>query len=107
MLSLKAAFIYTIFISLITFFTRIFSFVVFKKLNSSNSISIIEKYIPPAVMMLLLIYCLKNIDFTIEPHGVPEILGVFTAIIFQYKFKNPLIAIFGATGLYMFLIRII
>ena len=107
MLNLKNALIYTGFISLITFSTRLFPFLLFKGKKPSSTIILLEKYIPPAIMMLLLIYCLKNISISIKPYGIPEILGVLIASMVQYKLKNPLISIFGATGFYMILIRLI
>ena len=106
MLSLKEAIIASFFISAITFFTRVFPFIVFKMKKPSETLLIIEKYIPPAIMMLLLIYCLKDIDYLQKLYGFPQVFAVILAIIMQYKYKNPLISIFGATGFYMFLIKI-
>ena len=107
MLNLKTALIYIFFISLVTFSTRIFPFLLFKDKKPSSTIVLLEKYIPPAIMMLLLIYCLKNISISIKPYGFPEFFGVIIASVVQYKLKNPLISIFGATGIYMILIRLI
>lgn len=107
MLTLNEALVYTVFISGVTFFTRVFPFVVFKVKKPSETVILLEKYIPPAIMMLLLFYCLKNVNFIVNPHGIPEIVGVLTASIVQYKFKNPLYSIFGATIFYMILIRLL
>ena len=72
----------------------------------SETLLIVEKYIPPAIMMLLLIYCLKDIEYLKKPYGFPQILAVILAIFMQYKYKNPLVSIFGATSFYMLLIKI-
>lgn len=106
MLTLQQALLYTVFIGIVTLFTRIFPFVLFKGKKSSDTLSFIEKYIPPAIMLILLVYCLKDIKFSVESNGLYQILCVGIAIITQIKFKNPLISIFGATGVYMILIRI-
>lgn len=106
MLSLKEAIIASFFISAITFFTRIFPFIIFKMKKPSETLLIVEKYIPPAIMMLLLIYCLKDIEYLQKPYGFPQILAVILAIFVQYKYKNPLVSIFGATSFYMLLIKI-
>ena len=105
MLSLKEAITASIFISAITFLTRVFPFIVFKVKKPSQTLLIVEKYIPPAIMMMLLIYCIKDIKFLQKPYGFPEIIAIIVAIFVQYKYKNPLISIFGATFLYMFLIH--
>lgn len=107
MLTLNEALISIVFISLVTFFTRIFPFVVFKVKKPSETLVLIEKYIPPAIMTLLLIYCLKDVKFILSPYGIPEIMGVLIAVFVQYKLKNPLIAIFGATIFYMILLRVL
>lgn len=106
MLTLQKALIYTFFIGIVTFFTRIFPFVLFKGKKSSETLDFIEKYIPPAIMLILLVYCLKDIKFSVESGGIYQVLCVVIAIILQLKYKNPLISIFGATGVYMILIRI-
>lgn len=107
MLSLKEAIIASFFVSGVTFFTRIFPFIFFKLKKPSGTLLIIEKYIPPAIMMLLLLYCLKDINYLKKPYGLNQALAISLAIFVQFKYSNPLVSIFGATALFMFLTRIL
>ena len=37
-------------------------------------ISYLGKVLPPAIMSMLLVYCLRNIDFFDVKHGFPELI---------------------------------
>lgn len=61
--------------------------------------------LPPAVIGLLVVYCLKSVDFTSATHGLPEMIAVAaTAIIHLWK-KNMLLSIMAGTFLYMLLVQ--
>ena len=63
--------------------------------------------LPPAMMGLLVVYCLKSVDFSTAPHALPEVLAI-TAIIFLHTWKrNVLLSIAGGTAVYMTLLRMI
>ena len=40
-------------------------------------------YLPPAMIAMLVVYCLREMDFTSAGHGVPEILSVISVMILQ------------------------
>ena len=63
--------------------------------------------LPPAMMGLLVVYCLKNVDFASAPHALPEAFAI-TVIIFLHTWKrNVLLSIAGGTAVYMGLLRLI
>lgn len=97
----------TICIALIIFLERLFPFVLFSKRTPGKIIHIFEKYIPPIVMLGLLIYSLKSVRFTSLVQWVPSVCGIiFTTSSYLWK-KNTLISIFGGTIIYMILNRIL
>ncbi len=75
-------------------------------------IQYLGKVLAPAVFGLLVVYCLRNIDWLTAlsaggTHGIPEILGVtVTALIFLWK-RNMLLSMAAGTVLYMFLVQVI
>ena len=93
-------------IGLIIFCERLFPFAVFSKRKPGKLIHIFESYIPPVVMIGLLIYSLRDVRFTTITQWVPQITAiVFTIITYLWK-KNSLLSIFGGTIIYMILIRV-
>ena len=63
--------------------------------------------IPPAVIGLLAVYSLKDIDITSGAHGLPELAAVAAVAILQLWRKNMLLSVVAGTLCYMLLIRII
>ncbi|MCQ2592117.1 MAG: AzlD domain-containing protein [Treponema sp.] len=94
-------------ISLVIFLERLFPFAVFSNRAPGKLIHFFEKYIPPFVMLGLLIYSLRDTRFSTLVQWVPQISAiVFTMISYVWK-KNTLISIFGGTIIYMVLIRVL
>ncbi len=100
----KAIFV-SFLIGLIIFCERLFPFAVFSKHKPGKLIHIFERYIPPIVMLGLLIYSLRNVRFASLEQWVPPISAItFTIVTYLWK-KNTLVSIFGSTLIYMVLIR--
>ena len=96
----------SILIGLIIFCERLFPFVIFSKHQPGKLIHIFERFIPPVVMIALLIYSLRDVRFTTVDQWVPPISAItFTIVTYLWK-KNSLISIFGGTIIYMILIRV-
>ena len=92
-------------IGLIVFAERLFPFAVFSKRKPGKLIHIFERYIPPLVMIGLLIYSLRDVKFDSLTQWVPQISAItFTIVTYLWK-KNSLVSIFGGTIIYMILIR--
>ena len=100
----KALFV-SLLIGLIIFCERLFPFAVFSKRKPGKLIHIFERYIPPIVMLGLLIYSLRNVRFASLVQWVPQISAItFTIVTYLWK-KNSLVSIFGGTIIYMILVR--
>lgn len=63
------------------------------------------RVLPPAVMGLLVVYCLRNIQFAVPPHGAAEILSVAAVALLHRWRGNVLLSIAGGTALYMVLVQ--
>lgn len=89
-----------------TFATRVAPFLLF---NCKKPIPPIVRYLgealPPAVIALLVVYCVKNVNWLAAPHGAPELLCIaVTAALHIWK-RNNLLSIGVGTILYMYLIQ--
>lgn len=89
-----------------TFATRLVPFLLFPKGKEiPGIIQYLGRVLTPAVIGMLVIYCLKSVSFIRAPHGIPELIAVaVTAGLHVWK-RNNLLSIGVGTVLYMFLIQ--
>lgn len=105
-LTLNQILIATVISAAVIFATRAFPFVLFSKKDPPAIIRFIEKYIPPMVMAVLLVYCFKDVNFASNPFGLNEIIALYVTIMLHLWKSNSMISIFGGTIIYMILIRL-
>ena len=90
-----------------TICTRAISFLVFRGGKAPAFITWMGHLLPPAVMAMLLVYCLKDISLVQQPWGLPALLGVaVTAGLHVWK-RQMMLSISGGTIVYMLLLRLI
>ncbi|MBT3186117.1 MAG: branched-chain amino acid ABC transporter [Candidatus Thioglobus sp.] len=87
-----------------TFSTRIMPFLFFHGRGNHPIMSYIAKYTPPMIMSILVVYTLKDVNFSNEI-GLYTVLAVVATITIHVWKGNPLVSIFTGTFLYMFLIQ--
>lgn len=61
--------------------------------------------LPPAVMGLLVVYCLKNVTLFSSPYGLPELVGVAVTATLHLWRRNILLSITAGTVIYMVLVQ--
>ena len=86
--------------------TRVLPFAVFAKKNPPLFIRFIEKYAPPLIMMVLLVYCFKDVDFSSASACAPYFICVAVAGVLHVFFRNSMASIIDSTVLYMVLSRL-
>lgn len=69
-------------------------------------VSYLGKVLPPAIMSMLLVYCLRNINLAQGNRGFPELICVAVAMLLHNWKRNTLLSIGVSTVLYMILIQI-
>lgn len=91
-----------------TFATRVVPFLLFPKGKEIPPlIQYLGKVLTPAIIGMLVVYCLKNTAVAAPPHGIPEAAAVaVTALLHVWK-RNNLLSIGSGTVLYMFLIQVV
>lgn len=70
-------------------------------------VTYLGKVLPPAMMGLLVVYCLKGVSWTSAPHGIPELLAVAAVTALHWWKGNVLLSIAGGTALYMLLVQVV
>jgi len=91
----------------VTFFTRAAPFLFFARKKPPAVFDYLQRYIPPAIMVILVLGSFKDIDFAASPHGLPAIAGALVTAGLHFWRRNVLVSITGGTALYMLLIRIL
>ena len=93
--------------AVITMLLRFLPFLVFGERKTPAYVDFLGKYLPYAIMGMLVVYCLKGMSFTEAPFGIPEIIAVaVTAGLHIWK-RNTLVSIICGTVCYMILIQTI
>ena len=92
--------------SIVTILIRFLPFIIFKK-NTPRYISYLGTVLPPAIIGMLVIYCLKDVSPFVHPFGIPEVIAVACVICAQVWKRNSLLSILTGTAIYMVLVRII
>ena len=92
--------------AVMTFLTRYIPFFLFgRKGNPPKIVLYLGRVLPPAIIMMLIVYCLRNVDIFSASHGIPELICVAVAAILHWWKGNNLLSIFTATVLYMVLVQ--
>lgn len=92
--------------ALVTLFTRAASFLFFARRRPPAILEYVQRFLPPAVMAILVVSSFRSIDFASPPYGLPAIAAAaLTAALHVWK-RNALLSIVGGTGLYMILLRL-
>lgn len=63
------------------------------------------RVLPTATMGLLVVYCLKSVQWTAVPHGAPELLAIAAVAALHTWKRNVLLSIAGGTAFYMVLVQ--
>lgn len=92
--------------ALVTLLTRALPFLLFDRgKEPPQTILYLGRALPPAVMAMLVVYCLRGLRFTTLPGWAPQLMAA-AAVVVLHKWKhNTLLSIFGGTILYMILVQ--
>ena len=95
-------------VSIVTILLRAIPFLVFGNgQKTPKFIVFLSKYLPYAIMGMLVVYCLKGVTILTAPHGLPELMGVAAVVLLHIWKRNTLLSIGGGTVLYMILVQFV
>ncbi|KAB3533242.1 branched-chain amino acid transporter permease [Alkaliphilus serpentinus] len=90
----------------ITGLTRAIPYLLFGGMNElPKTVHYLGTVLPASIMIILVVYCLRNIDLNTFPFGIVELLSVGIVVAIHVKKRNAFLSIFLGTACYMILIR--
>ena len=95
-------------VALVTLGLRFAPFLLFReKSKTPPLIAYLGRVLPPAIMAILVVYCLRGVSLLTYPYGLPELLAGAAVVGLHLWKKNNLISILGGTALYMVLVQLV
>lgn len=90
----------------VTFLTRALPFLLFDRGDRPPRLILyLGRVLPPAIIAMLIVYCLKGISFAAPALWAPPLIAGLAAVLLHLWKGNDLISIFGSTVLYMLLVQ--
>lgn len=112
--------------AVVTFLTRALPFLLFDRGESPPKLVLyLGRVLPPAVIAMLIVYCLRSPALTVLPNLVetlsgfwqavvsffvgwaPQLIAGIVVVVLHVWKKNNLLSIFGGTILYMILVQFV
>lgn len=98
-------------LALMTVLTRALPFIIFsegksRKKETPKYIQYLGKALPLAVFGMLVVYCLKDVQWLDGAHGIPEILGIAAVVLMHLWRRQLFLSMAVGTAVYMILIRV-
>lgn len=89
-----------------TMLTRFLPFLVFSsKKPTPRLVRYLGDALPAAIFGLLVVYCLKDVSWTLPPHGAPELMAVALTAALHLWLRRMLLSMAAGTALYMLLVQ--
>lgn len=93
-------------VALVTIALRFAPFVIFRGSKPlPPSVRYLSRVLPCAVMGMLVVYCLRNVQLATTPHGVPEAIACLAVVGLHLWKRNTLLSILGGTVSYMLMVQ--
>lgn len=106
MLTPTKAFLIVVIVAVCTFLTRLLPFLLFRGNKPiPKPVKYLGEVLPPAIMAILVVYCLKSVSLLNSPFGLPELISVVCVAVVHIIKRNNLLSIGLGTVLYMILIQ--
>ena len=83
---------------------RFLPFLVFRK-RTPPYIAYLGRVLPPAIIGMLVVYCLKDVTLTAAPYGLPELIACLTVAAVQLWRRSSLWSILAGTAVYLVLVN--
>ncbi|MFK7873035.1 MAG: branched-chain amino acid transporter permease [Oligoflexales bacterium] len=90
---------------LCNFVLRAFPFIFRDALVSNPIFTYLGSYLPPAIMLILVAFCFKDVEFVKYPFGIPEMLAVIIVAGLHLWKRQSLLSIGFGTAFYIFMVN--
>jgi len=94
--------------AVVTFLTRALPFLLFDRGEAPPKVVLyLGRVLPPAVIAMLIVYCLRDLSFAAAADWVPAVVASLVTVLLHLWKHNNLLSIFGGTILYMLLVQMV
>ena len=93
--------------AIISYLLRALPFLIFSGKQTPRFIQYLGKYLPYAIMGMLVIYCLKEVRPLAYPYGLPELIAIAIVALLHIWKRNTLLSIVSGTVSYMLLVQLV
>ena len=95
-------------VALVTAALRFLPFLIFGEGKSTPPlVSYLGQVLPYAIMGMLVVYCLKDVQLLSGSFGIPEILSCAVVTVLHIRKRNTLLSIGVGTVFYMLLVQLV
>lgn len=95
-------------IALVTIALRFLPFLIFgENRKTPPLVAYLGQVLPYAIMGMLVVYCLKGVDLSTAPFGIPEAIGCALVALLHIWKRNTLLSIGAGTVCYMLLVQFV
>ena len=95
-------------IALVTMGLRFLPFLIFgENRQTPPLIAYLGQVLPFAIMGMLVVYCLKDVQLASAPYGIPELIGCAVVALLHLWKRNTLLSIGAGTLCYMLLVQFV
>lgn len=95
-------------VALITAALRFLPFLIFREERKTPALlGYLGKVLPFAIMGMLVVYCLKDVNLAAAPFGIPELIGCAAVAVLHIWKRNTLLSVGAGTVLYMLLVQLV
>lgn len=94
--------------ALVTIAIRFLPFILFPESREvPKFLTYLSHVLPAAIMGMLVVYCFRNTNIIVAPHGIPELIATVIVVGSYLWKKNFLISIATGTVVYMILVQMV
>ena len=92
----------------VTFLTRALPFLLFGRGGTPPKVVLyLGKYLPPAVIAMLIVYCMKGVSFAAPSGWAPTLIAGLAVVALHLWKHNDMLSILGGTVFYMVLVQVV
>lgn len=92
-------------ILVVTFALRSLPFLLVGQLRESAVVQFLGRSMPAGIMVILVVYTLKDVSLGTGWHGLPELIALAVTVALHLWRRNALLSILGGTALYVALVN--
>jgi branched-subunit amino acid transport protein AzlD len=91
-----------------TMITRFLPFILFQPGKELPSyVKYLGRALPSAIFAMLVVYCIRNVNFTGSTYGIPELAGIALTTAVHFWKRQMLLSMAAGTIFYMILVQFV